>query len=400
MTVDMRAVWLIGALGSSSFGLLLLVLGRTFPPRLRQVLFIWGIASICLGMGYSIRLARPWESPYVFHVLGSTMIAACLSLEYWAVRKLKQQSRSVISLLAPPLLTFALSSWFIAVRQNETRELLFFCIINISMMLLIAFALLRPENGRRPFPDLVAASVYTLLAAVTIGVLLDYLHAGQFSPQYDLNTPRAIFNGIAAIVAADVACPLFLLMLSERLNRSLVEQVMRDPLTDLFNRRAFEEIGFREISGAARTGHCLSILMIDIDHFKPVNDKHGHAAGDAVLVAAATALRGCLRDEDYLCRWGGDEFCALLPRAESGQARNVAERVLRAFDEFHFSYEGKAIDVAVSIGIATNTGNEQDLATLLDQADEALYIAKESGRKQFAFAPAESPETNHSVTLS
>jgi diguanylate cyclase (GGDEF)-like protein len=387
---DIRGVWLIGALGSCSFGLLLLVLGRTFPERLRHALSLWGIASICLGMGYTVRLARPWESVYVFHVLSSTLIATCLSLEWWTIRKLKRQATSTISLLVPPLIMFLSSSWFTTVHHNITRQLLIFNLLNMTMMLLIAFALSRVEDGQRPFPDLVAACVYVLLAVVTVGVLLDYIRVGQFSPEYDFNTPRAIFNGIAAIVTAGIVFPLFLLMISERLNRTLVEQAMRDPLTNLFNRRAFEEIGFREISGASRTGLPLSVLMFDIDRFKPVNDKYGHAAGDAVLAAASATLRSCLRDEDYLCRWGGDEFCALLPRADSEQAKNVAERVLRSLDEARFTHEGKSIEVAVSIGIATSTGDTQPLASLIERADSALYLAKRTGRKRFALAPPSS----------
>lgn len=391
MTPDIRGVWLIGALSSTSFGLLLLILGKIFPYRLRRVLSIWGVASICLGLGYSVRLAQPWETDYVFHVLSSTLIASCLSLEYWTVRKLKLQPASIGSLLVPPAIMFAASSWLIAVHHNVTRQLLVFNLLNATMMLLIAIALLRPEDGRRPFPDLIAACVYALLAIVTVGVLLDYIRVGQFSPEYDFNTPRAIFNGIAAIVAAGVACPLFLLMLSERLNRTLVELAMRDPLTGLFNRRAFEEIGFREISGAARTGLPVSVLIFDLDQFKPVNDRYGHAAGDAVLVSAAATLRTCLRDEDYLCRWGGDEFCALLPRAESTQAKQVAERVLHALECLDFHHDGENINVAVSVGIATSKGLSQPLSSLIEQADVALYSAKQAGGQQLAFATPPAP---------
>lgn len=390
MTADIRGVWLIGALGSSASGLLLLLVGRIFPERLRRVLAIWGIASICLGLGYTVRLAQPWESLYTFHVLSSTLIASCLSLEYWTVRKLKQQTASTLFLFAPPLFIFAVSTWFTIFHHNITRQLLFFNLLNLTMMLLIAAALLRKEDGRRPFPDVVAASIYATLAAVTIGVLLDYIRVGEFSTEYDFNTPRAVFNGIAAIVAEGIILPLFLLMISERLNRSLVEQAMRDPLTNLFNRRAFEEIGFREISGASRTGLSLSVLMVDVDHFKLVNDKYGHGAGDALLVSAAAALRNCLRDEDYLCRWGGDEFFALLPRAESDQAKNVAERILHAFDELNFTHNGKTVELAVSIGIATSQGENHPLSSLLEQADKALYAAKEKGRNRFAFAPESS----------
>jgi diguanylate cyclase (GGDEF)-like protein len=175
-------------------------------------------------------------------------------------------------------------------------------------------------------------------------------------------------------------------MLSDRLNRNLVAQATRDPLTGLFNRRAFEEIAFREISGAARTGMSLSLLMFDLDQFKQINDRYGHAAGDAVLNTVVATLRNCLRDEDFLCRWGGDEFFALLPRAKREQAQNVAERVLTSFEALNFSIEEQPIEIAVSIGIVTHEGSSKDIASLVLLADAALYQAKEAGRKRFAFA--------------
>jgi diguanylate cyclase (GGDEF)-like protein len=388
MTPDIYSVWLIGALSSLSFGFLILVLERIYPPHLRSAVILWGASSVCLGTSYTIRLENGWHSPFVFHVVSATLTAICLSLEWRAIRELKHRAVSTLSVLAVPFLMFAFGIWFTAIDHNVTKQLLIFNILNLAMMLLIAQALLQKDQDRHPFPDLIVGFVYLLLSCVTFAVIADYIRVGVYPPEYDFNRTRSTFNGVAAIVATEVAFPLFLLMLSERLNRSLIEQAMRDPLTGLVNRRAFDEIGFREISGASRTGNSLSVLMIDIDHFKHVNDKYGHAAGDALLVAVAAALRGSLRDEDYLCRWGGDEFCALLPRADADHAKNVAERVLCAFKDFQFTRPGKIIDVAisVSIGITTNSGAPQNLDALIEKADRALYQAKEAGRGQYAFA--------------
>jgi diguanylate cyclase (GGDEF)-like protein len=217
-------------------------------------------------------------------------------------------------------------------------------------------------------------------------VIVDYFRVGSFSPVYDFNCSRSIFNGVAAILAEGIIFPLFLLMLSERLNRDLVVKAMHDPLTSLYNRRAFEEIAFRELSGAARTGLGISVAMFDIDHFKQINDKYGHAAGDAVLNAVSATLRRTLRDEDFLCRWGGDEFCALLPRARRDQAQHVAERILKAFQELNFLLNGKPIEVGVSIGLVTDEKRSKDFSSLVQRADAALYRAKEAGRKCFAFS--------------
>jgi diguanylate cyclase (GGDEF)-like protein len=395
MTLDIRPFWLIGALASSGFGVLVLVVRKAYPANLGRVLSLWGAASLCLGVNYALRLGPPREGQFVFNVLSNTLIAACLTLEFWAIRVLKRQTTSLQWIIGPPLLMFAVSIWFTFIQRNISIENMIFDSINVSMMLLIARALLRTEEGRRPFADVALSVIYVLLAVAISGVIANFFIDRQFSPEYNFSNPRAIFNNIAAILAEGVVFPLFLLMLSERLNRNLVAQAMRDPLTDLFNRRAFEEIAFREMSGAARTGMGLSLLMFDIDRFKDVNDRFGHAAGDSVLNAVAATLRGCLRDEDFLCRWGGDEFFALLPRARREQAQFVAERVLQSFEDFDFKLDEKPVKIAVSIGIVTNERSAQDVASLVDQADVALYRAKAAGRGRFAFAPdSHSPEGN------
>jgi diguanylate cyclase (GGDEF)-like protein len=393
MTLDVRPFWLIGALGATICGLLVLVVRRIYPAYLGRVLLLWGIANLCLGLNYIFRLEYAWENQFAFNVLSNTLIALCLSLEYWAIRELKRQSPRFAWIVSMPLLMFAVSAWFTLVQRNVSIENILFDAINMAMMLSIAWSLSRSEGGLRPFADLLAASVYALLASAVCGVLVNYFLDRQFSPEYNFNTPRSIFNNIAGILAEAIVFPLFLLMLSDRLNRDLVVQAMRDPLTDLFNRRAFEEIAFREMSGAARTGVGLSLLMFDIDRFKQVNDRYGHAAGDTVLNAVASTLRACLRDEDFLCRWGGDEFIALLPRAGREQAQNVAARILESFEALNFTIAGHPLEIAVSIGGVTSDSGEKDFLSLVELADSALYRAKQMGRKCFALAPeGHSPE--------
>jgi diguanylate cyclase (GGDEF)-like protein len=386
MSLDIRPFWLIGALFAGGFGLLVLVVRKAYPADLARVLMLWGLAHLCLGLNYSLRLGAAREGQFAFNVLSNTLIAVCLSLEYRAIRELKHQPSSPGWIIGPPLIMFTVCAWLTLVQRNISIENMAFDCINAFMMLVIARVLLQPEDGRRLFPDVIAAMLFFALAVAICAVIANFIVDHQFSAEYDFNSPRAIFNNIASILAGGVAFPIFLLMVSERLNRNLVLQAMRDPLTSLFNRRAFEEIAFREMSGAVRTGMSLSLLIFDIDHFKQVNDLYGHTAGDAVLNAVVTNLRRSLRDEDFLCRWGGDEFLALLPRTKREQAQNVAERVLDTFKEFAFPVDGKSIQVGVSIGIVTNEGAAKDISSLIKLADSALYRSKTAGRRRFAFA--------------
>ena len=158
-----------------------------------------------------------------------------------------------------------------------------------------------------------------------------------------------------------------------------------DGLTQTFNKRYLLDVAQRELRHTRRTGRPLSLLLIDVDHFKAVNDTHGHLAGDEVLIELGSRLRGLLRGDEVLARYGGEEFCLLLPETTLDEARQVAERVRVAVERTVFPTERATLNVTVSIGVAT-TGGQEDMtvAQLIDQADRKLYEAKRGGRNQIA----------------
>jgi diguanylate cyclase (GGDEF)-like protein len=153
-----------------------------------------------------------------------------------------------------------------------------------------------------------------------------------------------------------------------------LESLLReDALTGLLNRRAILTQLGGTISGARRHGHPLSVAMVDLDGFKAINDEHGHAAGDAVLVAAVRAMRTHLRAEDQLGRLGGEEFLVVLPDTRADAATRVAEKLRE-----EVAAAPGPVPVTCSVGVATWSGETPDL--LLRRADEALYAAKDAGR--------------------
>ena len=161
--------------------------------------------------------------------------------------------------------------------------------------------------------------------------------------------------------------------------RRLETMLHEDPLTGLFNRRYVLTRLAGLISGARRHGRPLSVAMIDIDHFKRVNDAHGHDVGDAALVATTIALRDRMRAEDELGRLGGEEFLALLPDAGKDAAGVVAESLRASVEGVRTRVDGLELAVTVSIGWATWDG-EEDADALVKRADGALFVAKRSGR--------------------
>lgn len=170
---------------------------------------------------------------------------------------------------------------------------------------------------------------------------------------------------------------------NDRLQEELNHHATHDPLTRALNRRAFALLAEKQMAQAARTGRPLAVLMMDLDHFKRINDTLGHSGGDATLCRFVAVAGDVLRAEDVLCRFGGEEFVALLPHAEAAQAVAAAERLRLAF---------AATGATVSIGVASLRPGE-DLEDLLRRADAALYDAKRAGRdrthlSEAAAAPA------------
>ena len=164
----------------------------------------------------------------------------------------------------------------------------------------------------------------------------------------------------------------------ERLRRLSVT----DPLTGVFNRRHFFEVAEQEVERARRHGRPTSLLALDIDHFKRINDTHGHAVGDEALRQFADACCGVLRTNDLLGRMGGEEFAVLLPETDLAAARLVAERIRARTAGLTLASGSAAVRVTVSIGVSSCRSGERSVDSMLSCADEALYLAKAAGRNR------------------
>jgi diguanylate cyclase (GGDEF)-like protein/PAS domain S-box-containing protein len=164
------------------------------------------------------------------------------------------------------------------------------------------------------------------------------------------------------------------------LQSKLREQAIRDPLTDIFNRRYLDETLEREISRAARENYPVCVIMVDIDHFKQVNDTYGHEAGDLVLKAIARTLSEHSRRGDFACRYGGEEFLVVLPNISLETACERAQDLRTSLTLLRVPYEYHSLSVTISMGVACFPENGQTRHALLRAADQAMYAAKEAGR--------------------
>lgn len=207
----------------------------------------------------------------------------------------------------------------------------------------------------------------------TIGIM----HFDTGSKEFDQEHRQLAFT-----VAEHLGLALANLNLQEKLR----EQAIRDPLTGLHNRRFLEETMPQEMMRAKRHNHPLSVLMLDMDHFKLFNDNFGHDAGDYVLKSLATLLNDSLRSEDCICRIGGEEVAVLLPNTDAIAAGVAAKRLCDGVQKMDLSFRGQSLGkLTLSIGIASNA-DASSSEDMLKQADNALYEAKERGRNQYRYA--------------
>lgn len=169
-----------------------------------------------------------------------------------------------------------------------------------------------------------------------------------------------------------------------RQQSELRDQAERDPLTGLYNRRAFEMLATSAVHSAHRSGQPLCVLMGDIDRFKSVNDRFGHATGDKVIRAVADQLSGQSRSSDISCRWGGEEFVILLANSTVAAAKVAAERWRQSIEchQIDAPLPDGPFSVTISIGISTLVGREDDIEALVARADSALYRCKQNGRNR------------------
>ena len=208
--------------------------------------------------------------------------------------------------------------------------------------------------------------------------------------QPDSTFPTLVFISAVAYIVNVSLLPLAVIwMMNARLESELQQQIVVDELTNVYNRRGLGPALDRELAHYRRYGDDFSLVLLDLDHFKQLNDAYGHAAGDAALIAVAEFLRGRLRDTDVLARIGGEEFLILLPHTTLGAAQQTVEMLCQALREKELILFGATVQVTASWGI-TNTNGCADTGAheLFRQADFALYRAKNNGRDQVCtFSP-------------
>jgi diguanylate cyclase (GGDEF)-like protein len=237
----------------------------------------------------------------------------------------------------------------------------------------------RPRNiVERAFG--LALFILMLTSVLRLGFTLSY----QGGPRVDLIYMPVLPASLLAVqyaVMPILAAALLLGLVNARLQQRLRLRASTDELTGVLTRRALRELAPRLIDEARHAGREVAVLILDLDHFKAVNDRLGHATGDRVLAATATVLRDHLRPDSLLARFGGEEFVALIPTDDLPGARRASERLRGSVESVDWGSHGLDWRMTVSIGVAL-VGPNETLDATLTRADEALYRSKRDGRNQ------------------
>jgi len=202
------------------------------------------------------------------------------------------------------------------------------------------------------------------------------------------NTPPSFSNEDKQFVET-LAASMMTIIKNYQLYERQVQLATTDGMTGLYNHRYFQEALGREISRSRRYGAPVSLVYMDIDHFKIFNDTYGHQIGDEVLKLVAATIKRNLRDSDVACRYGGEELVAILPDTDLDGAFIAAEKIRKAIESLKFPINEKIVRIMISVGVSTYPLNADKKEALIEAADGALYIAKESGRNQTRMSDAD-----------
>jgi diguanylate cyclase (GGDEF)-like protein len=402
MSLDVRTIMLVFSALTLMFSGLLALAGK-YSSNVNGVGH-WSLANLLMscgfGFSYSFSSALPNQHPLPI-IAASVLIVSGLCLQYSGIQRFKDKPinwRFVAIAVSAILLS---GIWFTLIHTNVMGR----AIVN-SIIFGIIFAgcarelLIPAESPLRIAYWLtgVCFAALSMLVFARAGVLWQS-SAETYGLFQNIPINPLTFLGICLLQFGSMFG--FVLMLDYRLVGQLAKLASLDPLTGAFNRRRLEEEASRVQARSIRTGAPMAVMMIDVDHFKKVNDSYGHQVGDEVLKHVAKIIGSTIRADDYFARYGGEEFCILLPSTSKDEAYILGERLRQIYVENSYIFEGQHLRSTISIGIADSLDVGTEFKLLVQAADKALYEAKQAGRnlvKQHssltAVTSVQFPETN------
>ena len=379
--IDLRTIHVTAAI-FACLCLYLLLIHRSTPGLRLVRLITFGYATSALGMEL---MALRGRIPDFFSItVANTLLVLINVFLYWGIADLLHIRRPQRWIMLGSVFAVAATSFYFSYFRPDVSAR----IIAISIVVVLQYALIvyllsgRPGPERIHMPRLGLSVLFTFYAEINI-------YRGW---EAHLHDPRSLMSSAGSSTFAFLAPILVAVMTAlgviwlamAQLQLELEMQSQTDSLTGLLNRRALEEIGAKAIEVARRRSTALSLIILDLDRFKTINDLHGHDGGDAVLHRAARCLRENLRNVDHVARLGGEEFVAVLPGTSQAHAAEIAENLRLCLSSLTVEHLSQEIRLSASFGVATMLPTDTTWLEILRRGDRALYLAKEQGRDRVA----------------
>ncbi|MCW0233254.1 MAG: GGDEF domain-containing protein [Ferrovibrio sp.] len=340
----------------------------------------WAAGALVISVGVLGVYLRSDALPSASLVVANLFIIGGYVLTWWGIEAFFERPLPYRFGIAILVVAAVALSYFTATDNSRIRIVVLLACFALLSALRI-YSMLRDVRPSTRFSQVLASlalgihAIYFLALATAIWTLPPVERPLAQVPISGWLFLIPMLLSIAVIFTA-------ILLINQTIAARLQEAARRDALTDALTRRALEEVAETEIARSRRHQTPLSLLLLDIDHFKLVNDQYGHAAGDAALRQFAAAARRCLRREDIFGRLGGEEFCALLPNTAVAGAAQLAERIRQSVADLAVDAGGHRLSLKVSIGVASLGSHGNTWHELVHQADTAMYAAKRAGRNR------------------
>ena len=377
LSLDLRSLTIMAGMIGIVMGLVLLGLRRSYPPSIRGMR-LWGTAPLlCASSTLFYGLDGVLPAPLVA-LVGNALLLTGVTLFLLGSERLYSLPSSWLRWATVILGALLVITFFMFVYPDYRIRVLVFS--GTLAAIVAKHARLLGRHGNRGFAPRFTAMVLWGQAAVLVcraisTLWLDQADTHRFTQSFVQTLYIAAFSFSVLLVSIGV-----LLMAGERVRAEFEYLATHDSLTGAHTRRSVLAACAEELTRWSRYGSTFSLLILDIDHFKRVNDAHGHLAGDQVLKRFVQLVQSHLRSADRLGRYGGEEFMVLLPETDSAAAQAVAERMRAALDA---TPEAAGLPhCTVSIGVTTAQPGDESVDALIARADAALYDAKAQGRNQ------------------
>lgn len=343
----------------------------------------WALGSLCIGLGLGFSLFQQGlPGSALVLISGSALVAAGTGLQFNGIQAFKTGTcnKHIPWLLAG--LVFMQNIWFVVlhpdIHARAVANSLVFAICNAACARALFIRIEQPLRTAFWFTG-VSFSIVAIMLLLRAAVV--FLAPAN---SYGLYAPTPI-NPVTFFIISMAQLSLafgFVLMLNYRLSADLQKLASKDALTGALNRRSLEQEAERLFARCNRTGEKLAIMMLDVDHFKSINDRYGHPAGDEVLKHLAAVAQATIRSDDYFARYGGEEFCILLPSTSEKDAELLAERLRQKYAGLAIEFGGEILHSTISIGVSDSTNAGLEFDALVAAADRAMYRAKQEGRNR------------------